>query len=72
MAAQVYKPGESVPESGVYRVVHGQHRSDHEATLFSGEQFAGCAVCGQNVRFELLRKAVPIRQDRDFKQGAGK
>lgn len=68
MAEQVYRPGDSVPESGLYLVAHGSHRPDHEATLFQGEQFPACAQCEQQVRFRLLRGAIPISSDSDFRQ----
>jgi CheY-like chemotaxis protein len=47
-----YKPGEVVPESGVYRVLHSRHRSSHESTLQEGETFPFCNQCGDDVRFE--------------------
>jgi hypothetical protein len=68
MAEQVFKPGEMVPKSGLYLVVHGGHRADHEATLFQGEQFPGCGQCEKAVRFRLLRGATPISDDTDFRQ----
>jgi hypothetical protein len=68
MAEQVFKPGESVPQSGLYLVKHAHHRADHEATLFQGEQFPACAQCEAAVRFKLLRGATPIGNDSDFRQ----
>lgn len=47
-----YKPGQVVPETGVYRVLHSRHRSPHESTLKEGERFPACKVCGYDVRFE--------------------
>jgi len=52
-----YKPGEVVPESGVYRVLHGRHRAPHENTLREGEHFPECRRCGDDVRFELVVSA---------------
>jgi CheY-like chemotaxis protein len=49
-----YKPGDLVPESGVYRVLHNRHRSPHESTLKEGETFPACKKCGEDVRFEHL------------------
>jgi hypothetical protein len=68
MAEQVFKPGEDVPQSGLYLVVHAEHRADHEATLFQGEQFPSCAQCEVEVRFRLLRGATPISSDSDFRK----
>jgi CheY-like chemotaxis protein len=47
-----YKPGDAVPESGVYRVLHTRHRAPHESTLREGETFPACKKCGSDVRFE--------------------
>ena len=55
-----YKPGEVVPESGVYRVLHSRHRSPHESTLREGETFPNCKKCGDNVRFEHVVSAGPL------------
>ncbi|MCI0348606.1 MAG: hypothetical protein L0Z53_04200 [Acidobacteriales bacterium] len=66
MAEQAFKPGESVPQSGLYLVQHAGHRADHEATLFQGEQFPACAQCDLAVRFTLLRAVGPISSDSDF------
>jgi hypothetical protein len=68
MAEQDFKPGENVPKSGLYVVVHANHRADHEATLFQGEQFPACTHCEEAVRFRLLRGATPITDDSDFRQ----
>jgi hypothetical protein len=66
-AEQIFKPGESAPESGVYTVVHNRHRHKHLATIFKNERFPVCARCGANVRFVLLRPAALIVEDADFK-----
>jgi hypothetical protein len=50
-----HRPGEIVPESGVYRVTHEEHRLMHEATLLAGDPFPLCRQCRRAVRFELLR-----------------
>lgn len=50
-----YKPGERVPNSGVYRVTHDEHRLMHEATLLAGDRFPICKQCKRQVRFELRR-----------------
>lgn len=52
-----YRPGEVVPETGVYRVLHGRHRSPHESTLREGEIFPPCKKCKDDVRFELALSA---------------
>ncbi len=67
MDEHAYKPGETVPESGVYRLTHTSHRPPHDATLLKDEQFPPCGVCGDKVRFQLLRSATPIHDDTDFR-----
>lgn len=69
MPENVYRPGDSVPQSGVYRVVHQDHRDDHEATLLDGGTFPRCTNCGDGVRFQLQRAAGRIQQDSDFEAG---
>lgn len=64
--AQEFKPGDKVPSSGVYRVLHNGHRDQHEATLREGEQFPTCTVCEQHVRFQLVQSARLIDRDADF------
>lgn len=68
-AEQVYKPGDEVPESGVYTVRHHLHRENHSATIFKGERFPGCLHCGTEVRFVLARRATRILEDADFHAG---
>jgi hypothetical protein len=50
-----FKPGESVPRTGVYRVNHDLHRLMHQAALIEGELFPSCRQCNNSVRFELVR-----------------
>jgi len=52
---QSFRSGEAVGTSGVYRVVHYQHRLAHEVTLIQGGVFPPCMRCGTQVLFELLR-----------------
>ena len=66
MPDNVYRPGDPVPQTGVYRVAHEEHRTDHEATLLDGGQFPQCTRCGEKVRFQLVRAAARIHGDRDF------
>ncbi len=66
MPEDVYRPGDPVPQAGVYRVVHNGHRADHEATLLDGGAFPRCTHCGENVRFHLQKAAARIHKDSDF------
>ncbi len=68
MQDESYRPGQKVPQSGVYTVRHEMHRQDHEATLVEGHRFPACAQCGVRVHFHLLRPANSIGRDRDFQK----
>ena len=54
-AANSYQTGQSVPESGVYRVIHSGHRLPHAVTICKGESFPRCAKCLDLVTFELVQ-----------------
>lgn len=42
-----FKPGDIVPHSGIYRVLHDtHHRSEHEVTCVYGKKFPPCNHCG--------------------------
>ena len=68
---QTLKPGEKTPESGVYRVTHQGHRSEHMVTMLKGESLPSCLNCGESVRFDLVRAAGTVHDDEDFSM-AGK
>lgn len=62
-----YKPGDTVPRSGIYRIEHAPHRLMHEATLLKGALFPCCKRCRNSVRFELVRPmneslVIPFRE----------
>ncbi len=61
-----FKPGDAVPESGVYRVFHSRHRAPHDNSFVEGDLFPPCRRCGQDVRFQLLASAL-ARSTRDSK-----
>jgi hypothetical protein len=52
--------GDKIPESGIYRVVHRDHRLPHEVTLLRDQIFPKCTKCEQSVYFELVRSAPDI------------
>lgn len=61
-----YRPGDTVPQSGVYAVEHDSHRLMHEATLLVDTRFPRCRRCQSGVRFRLVRavndsKVLPFR-----------
>src|SRR5437879_4789158 len=47
-AEKLFRPGEEVLESGVYAVLHHNHRPKHVATIFKGERFPFCAHCSKD------------------------
>jgi hypothetical protein len=56
----MFKTGQNVPESGIYRVVHGGHRLPHEVTLLKGEAFPRCSKCADQVEFEPVSLAPSL------------
>jgi hypothetical protein len=68
MAESRFRPGQEVPCSGVYRIHHAHHRSDHDGILLKAQVFPPCAVCGDQVRFQLVQASNPIEQQPDFEK----
>ena len=65
----VYKPGDIVPSSGIYRVVHDpNHAAEHEVTAVKGERFPPCNHCGHHPRFTLQRAAHHINNHEHFRK----
>jgi len=62
VGAPPFKTGQQIPDSGVYKVSHQQHRLPHEVTLLKGETFPRCVKCGDRVEFELVH-AAPYQRD---------
>jgi hypothetical protein len=62
--ALLYKSSETIPESGIYRVVHAQHRLPHEVTLLRGQVFPPCGKCHEEVCFELVRELPQLQHER--------
>lgn len=64
----VYKPGDTVPASGIYKVIHDpQHAQEHEVTCVKGEVFPPCNGCGLRPRFTAVRLAHHIKNHEHFK-----
>jgi hypothetical protein len=64
----IYKPGDEVPTSGIYQVVHDTvHNEEHEVTAVVGEPFPPCNHCGQHPRFRLVHAAHHIQRHEFFK-----
>jgi len=67
--ATEYKPGDAVPHSGIYEVKHDPvHAHKHEVTCVYGTNFPPCNGCGQHPRFTLVRAAIHISSDSNFKK----
>jgi hypothetical protein len=62
--SQLYKSTDPIPVSGVYRVIHAQHRLPHEVTLIAGQTFPPCAQCHEEVRFEMVRELPSLSRER--------
>lgn len=62
--------GETVPESGVYEVIHGNCLSQQYEMIFvAGQTLTACQLCGSQVRYQLRRAIAHISEDGDFKTG---
>jgi hypothetical protein len=57
-----YRTGDTVPETGIYRVTHTPHRLPHEVILLKNERFPRCAKCKNEVIFELAYAAPDLFQ----------
>lgn len=69
MADNIYKPGDKVPNSGIYRVTHDpEHTQAHEVTCVYDETFPPCNHCGDHPRFVLVRAAIHIRSNENFRK----
>ena len=63
----IYKPGDEVPNSGIYKVIHHpNHAREHEVVAIVGEHFPPCHHCGHHPRFELVRAANHISTSPEF------
>jgi hypothetical protein len=63
----VFKPGDEVPHSGIYKVIHDpEHTESHEVTCVFGKPFPPCRGC-KHPRFVLVRAAQHIEQNVHFK-----
>lgn len=67
----VFKPGQVVPASGIYKVTHdSHHQQEHEVTCVKGEPFPPCNGCGHHPRFTLIRAASHVKNHDSFKRAA--
>ena len=66
MRERIFHTGDIVPDSGIYLVVHPEHRLPHEVTLLRDQQFPTCAKCNTAVVFRLVQ-AAPYLEDGEFR-----
>ena len=57
-----FKPGERVPKSGIYDVIHDKldgedHAQPHQVTAIAGTVFPACRGCKGSVTFRLYQAA---------------
>ncbi|WP_211475149.1 hypothetical protein [Collimonas humicola] len=62
-----YKPGETVPDSGIYTVMHDPNKPHHEVTCIKGKIFPGSKTCA-HPRYQLKNKAIHIDDHPDTKK----
>ncbi len=68
-------PGALCSQSGVYQVIHHAHREPHKVLLRTRDLFPRCKVCGDAVRFRLLKhigQPALVRAKRVRKKSAGR
>jgi hypothetical protein len=61
-----FKPGDKVPNSGIYEALHDRTHPNHQVTCFFEEPFPPCNQCGHEVRFRLAVAAVHVRSHENF------
>ena len=65
----LFKPGEKVPKSGIYRVLHDPaHHEEHEVTCVYGKIFPTCNTKGCHPRFVAVRLAQHVESHEHFKK----
>lgn len=67
MSTAVYHPGQDVPRSGIYDVIHdANHRTHHQVTCVAGNRFPPCRNCGDKVGYRLFEAALHLVEDETF------
>ncbi len=56
----MFQTGETAPETGIYRVVHVNHRVPHEVVVLKNDRFPACAKCNDAVLFDLVHPAPDL------------
>jgi hypothetical protein len=64
----VYKPGDWVPQSGIYDVIHDKnHHQKHQVTCIEHKRFPPCRSCGREAEFRLVEATIHIEDHQSFK-----
>jgi hypothetical protein len=62
-----FRPGDTIPQTGIYTVRHCSHEGNQRTqALLSSQTFPRCRMCGSDVRFQLLASIPHIFEDDDF------
>jgi hypothetical protein len=66
-----FKPGDTVPTSGIYEVIHDKldgedHAHPHQVLAIAGTVFPACRGCHGWVRFRLRQAAEPVEAHPHF------
>lgn len=70
MSNLTFTPGEIVPCSGIYKVIHdADHGAAHEVTAVQGERFPPCRLCGRHPQFILIQAADYVHFHDFFREG---
>ena len=58
---KVFKSGEKVPASGIYRVLHSTpHAAEQRELYFEGSRFPECQICPAGVLYRLESPCVAM------------
>jgi hypothetical protein len=68
-----FKPGDRVPVSGIYDVIHDKvdgddHALPHQVTATRGRTFPPCRLCREELRYRLHRPVEHVQEHNDFKK----
>ena len=64
-----YKPGNTVPQSGIYNVNHDNYHSQrHQVTAVTGEPFPPCNAPGCHVTYTLAIAALHLKEHPHLKK----
>lgn len=69
----LFEPGDSVPVSGIYDVIHDKidgdnHAEEHRVTALRGEVFPSCRVCRDAAKYRLNLAAEHIKTHHHLKE----